>query len=63
MTDAAVDNLRSVLGGKLGLEVLLAAEEHIIADAISKVRFWRRKTQFVPTPPLVLCGIENDRKT
>ena len=51
MTDSAVGNLRAVLGGKLGLEALLAAEEHVIADAISKVCFWRRKPQFVPTPP------------
>jgi len=51
VTDAAVDKLRAALGGTLSLEALLAAEEQVIADAISKVGFWRRKTQFVPTPP------------
>ena len=30
--------------GKLSLEALLAAEEQVIADAISKVGFWRRET-------------------
>jgi hypothetical protein len=51
MTDAVVDDLRAVLCGKLVLEALLAAEKHVIADGISEVRFWRRKTKFVPTPP------------
>ena len=50
VTDAAVDKLRTALGGTLSLDALLAAEEHIVADAISKVGFWRRKTQFVPFP-------------
>ena len=44
VTDAALDKLRAALGG------LLAAEDRVIADTISK-GFWRRKTQFVPTPP------------
>jgi endonuclease III len=51
MTEAAVDNLRAALGGKLSLGALLAAEEHGIADTISKVGFWHRKTGFVPTSP------------
>ena len=50
VTDAAVDKLRAALGGILSLEGLLAAEDQVIADSISKVGFWRRKTQFVPTP-------------
>ena len=50
VTDAAVDKLRTALGGTRSLDTLLAVEEHIIADAISKVGFWRRKTQFVPFP-------------
>ena len=50
VTDAAVDKLRAALGGTLSLEALLAAEDQAIADSISKVGFWRRKTQFVPTP-------------
>lgn len=54
VTDAAVDKLRVALGGTVSLDALLAAEEHAIADAINKVGFWRRKTQFVPPPPLLL---------
>lgn len=34
MANATVDNLRAALGGKLNLGALLAAEEHVIADAI-----------------------------
>jgi len=51
VTDTAVDKLRAALGGTLSLDALLSAEEQVIADAISKVGFWRRKTQFVATPP------------
>ena len=53
VTDAAVDKLRVALGGTLSLDALLAAEEHVIADAINKVGFWRRKTQSVSSPPLL----------
>lgn len=57
MTDAAVDKLRVALGGTLSLDALLAAEEHVIADAINKVGFWRRKTQLVtPLPPSPVSG-------
>jgi endonuclease-3 len=53
VTDAAVDKLRVALGGTVSLDALLAAEEHVVADAINKVGFWRRKTQLVaPLPPL-----------
>ena len=51
VTDAAVDKLRVALGDRLSLDALLSAEEQVIADAISKIGFWRCKTQFVPTPP------------
>ena len=53
VTDAAVDKLRVALGGTLSLDALLATEEHVIADAINKVGFWRRKTQLVSSPPLL----------
>jgi endonuclease-3 len=53
MTDAAVDKLGAALGGRLCLDALLAAEEHVIASAISKAGFWRRKTQSVPTLPFL----------
>jgi endonuclease III len=54
VTDVAVDKLRAAFGGTLSLDALLAAEEHVIADAISKVGFWRRKTQSVFLPCLFL---------
>ncbi|KAH9961045.1 DNA glycosylase [Russula dissimulans] len=47
VTDVAVGKLRSALGDTLSFEGLLAAEEHVIADAINKVGFWRRKTQYI----------------
>ncbi|KAH9961148.1 DNA glycosylase [Lactifluus volemus] len=47
VTDVAVGKLRTALGGTLSLDGLLAAEEHVIADAINKVGFWRRKTQYI----------------
>lgn len=50
VTDAAVDKLRAALGGTLSLDALLAAEEQVVADCISKVGFWRRKTQSVQVP-------------
>ena len=57
VTDAAVDKLRVALGGTLSLDALLVAEEHVIADAINKVGFWRRKTQLVtPLPTLSSFG-------
>ena len=59
VTDAAVGKLRVALGGTLSLDALLAAEEHVIADSINKVGFWRRKTQFVPLPSL-LSSFETD---
>jgi endonuclease-3 len=54
VTDAAVDKLRAAFGGTLSLDALLAAEEHVIADAINKVGFWRRKTQSVSSLSLSL---------
>ena len=47
VTDAAVDKLRAAFGGTLSLEAVLAAEEQVVAECISKVGFWRRKTQLV----------------
>jgi len=43
VTDTAVDMLRVTLGGTLSLDALLSAEEQVIAGAISKVGFLRRK--------------------
>ncbi|KAI0081405.1 DNA glycosylase [Panus rudis PR-1116 ss-1] len=47
VTDAAVSKLRDVLGGSLTVEAVLAADESVIAEAIAKVGFWRRKTQYI----------------
>lgn len=45
VTDAAVAKLRDILGGTITLDALLNADEGQISEAISKVGFWRRKTQ------------------
>ncbi|KAI0261729.1 DNA glycosylase [Gloeopeniophorella convolvens] len=47
VTDASLDRLRAALGGTLSLDALLGAPEQAIADAINKVGFWRRKTQYL----------------
>ncbi|KAI9453893.1 DNA glycosylase [Russula earlei] len=47
VTDAALGELRSALGGTLCLDAVLEAEEHLIAEAINKDGFWRRKTQYI----------------
>jgi endonuclease-3 len=47
VTNAAINNLRSALGGSISLEGMIDAEDGVIAEAISKVGFWRRKTGFV----------------
>jgi endonuclease-3 len=52
VTDAAVTKLRTAVGGTLSIENLIAADERAIAEAINKVGFWRRKTEFVPISPL-----------
>jgi endonuclease III len=62
VTDAAVAKLRLALGGTLSLDALLAAEEHVIADSINKVGFWRRKTQSVsPIPSFSTFGTNRDQ--
>jgi endonuclease III len=61
VTDVAVGKLRTALGGTLSLDGLLAAEEHVIADAINKVGFWRRKTQFSPLF-LALLSLKKNEK-
>ncbi|KAF8265621.1 DNA glycosylase [Lactarius quietus] len=45
VTDAAVDKLRAALGGTLSLEGLLAAEEHVVAECISKTQYIRQAAQ------------------
>jgi endonuclease-3 len=59
VTDAAVTKLRTAIGGTLSIENLIAADEKVIAEAINKVGFWRRKTELVPTLPLRQTSLIN----
>ncbi|KAG6888911.1 hypothetical protein C0992_007098 [Termitomyces sp. T32_za158] len=47
ITNAAVSNLRVVLGGSLSVHGLIAADDTAISNAIGKVGFWRRKTEYI----------------
>jgi endonuclease-3 len=47
VTDAAVSKLREALGGSLTVDAMIEAEPSIVSEAIAKVGFWRRKTEFV----------------
>ncbi|THH23141.1 hypothetical protein EUX98_g8038 [Antrodiella citrinella] len=47
VTDTAVAKLRDALGGSITVRALIAAEESAVAEAIAKVGFWRRKTQYI----------------
>jgi len=47
VTDAAVSNLREAVGGTLSVDNIIAADEGAISEAIAKVGFWRRKTQYI----------------
>ncbi|THH04467.1 hypothetical protein EW145_g5503 [Phellinidium pouzarii] len=47
VTDAAVAKLRKALGGTITIEAIIEADEGTISEAIAKVGFWRRKTQYI----------------
>ncbi|KAJ3556462.1 hypothetical protein NM688_g2013 [Phlebia brevispora] len=47
VTDAAVAKLREAVGGSLSVDAILKADESKISEAIAKVGFWRRKTQYI----------------
>ncbi|EJD06230.1 DNA glycosylase [Fomitiporia mediterranea MF3/22] len=47
VTDAAVKKLRKALGESITVEALIQADESTISEAINKVGFWRRKTQYI----------------
>ncbi|KAH7905475.1 DNA glycosylase [Hygrophoropsis aurantiaca] len=47
VTDAAVTRLREAVGGMLSVQAVIAADESTISEAIAKVGFWRRKTQYI----------------
>ncbi|EEB92983.1 hypothetical protein MPER_08427 [Moniliophthora perniciosa FA553] len=46
VTDAAISQLRTALGGSISVEGDIATNETTISNAIGKVGFWRRKTQY-----------------
>lgn len=54
--DAAMVKLRTALGGAVSLQAVLEAEEAIILEAISKVGFWKKKTQCVFLFFVFLCS-------
>lgn len=47
VTSQAVVNLHSALPGGLTAESLSAASSDTVANAINKVGFWRRKTDYI----------------
>ncbi|KZP13803.1 DNA glycosylase [Athelia psychrophila] len=47
VTDAAVTKLREAIGGTLCVDAMIAADDVIIEEAVGKVGFWKRKTQFL----------------
>lgn len=48
VTFAAITKLREAVGGSLSVDAVLKADESTISEAICKVGFWRRKTQYEP---------------
>ncbi|KAH9930839.1 DNA glycosylase [Fomitopsis serialis] len=46
-TFAAVGKLREAVGGSLSVDAVLKADASAISEAICKVGFWRRKTQYI----------------
>ncbi|KAJ8093384.1 alpha,alpha-trehalase nth1 [Marasmius tenuissimus] len=47
VTDAAVSKLRTALGGSISVGGIIEADESTISEAINKVGFWRRKSQYI----------------
>jgi endonuclease-3 len=47
VTDTAVKKLREAFGGSLTVDALRNADDAVISQAIEKVGFWRRKTQYL----------------
>ena len=56
VTDAAVSTLRTALGGSLTVEGVINADKTVISEAIQKVGFWRRKTEYVNTIFTLPCA-------
>ncbi len=47
VTDAAVAQLRTALGGSISVAGIIDLDDDAISTAIAKVGFWRRKTQYI----------------
>jgi endonuclease-3 len=47
VTSQAVLNLHAALPGGLSAESLAASPQDVVAEAINKVGFWRRKTEYI----------------
>jgi endonuclease-3 len=47
VTSQALLNLHEAIPGGLTAETLASAPESTVADAINKVGFWRRKTEYI----------------
>ncbi|EPS98376.1 hypothetical protein FOMPIDRAFT_1126762 [Fomitopsis schrenkii] len=47
VTSAAVHKLREAVGGSLNVDAVLTTDDKVISDAICKVGFWRRKTNYI----------------
>ncbi|KZT74038.1 DNA glycosylase [Daedalea quercina L-15889] len=47
VTFTAVSKLRETVGGSLSVDAILKADDAAISEAICKVGFWRRKTQYI----------------
>ncbi|KAF9453738.1 DNA glycosylase [Macrolepiota fuliginosa MF-IS2] len=47
VTDAAVIKLRAAVGGSLSIDAVIKTDESVIAEAINKVGFWRRKSGYI----------------
>ncbi|KAL4245679.1 Endonuclease III [Abortiporus biennis] len=54
VTDAAVSKLREAVGGSLSVDALININESAISEAIAKVGFWRRKTQYIKQASQIL---------
>ena len=47
ITDAAISKLRAALGGSISIDRIISADESTISQAIGRVGFWRRKTEYL----------------
>ncbi|KAF9809238.1 hypothetical protein IEO21_07467 [Rhodonia placenta] len=61
VTSAAVKRLRQAMGGSLSVDAIRQADAKTISDAICKVGFWRRKTDYIKrTAQRLYDGFDSD---